>query len=425
MENLMVVEIKLIPTPNLFLRGGVLYFRARAGGKLRMKRCPYQLESAMTGLKSRIAPDGKREYFGEGKPRQSVFTSLSKWMGYEREQADERARNPDAIPDGTVPTWEKLEAVYLEIAADHFARTGRPKPYVAQKNAKILKTLLKQMGVTRTESMTLATVAKFDKWVTGRVLDADEEAAAHKRYSCSRVISMAQSCWAKWTRDYYRRRGLVIPANVDHWPQVDGFAPIYVLPAKGLREATDKGGQAMEENNPGLWLAFALMRHHGMRPGDAARAEWAWFQPKDNGRYSLRFQPSKTKRSTKGRYVDQTISAAHWARLRAAWDKAGDGGACVVPGGEEKRLQAIVDVNAAMRAFGWTTNKASYELRKLFVSEIYNRYGLTAAAAYSGDRDTTILYYYAAADPDNGPVLDMPKLEPLAVAQVLSLAKVG
>jgi hypothetical protein len=46
-----------------------------------------------------------------------------------------------------------------------------------------------------------------------------------------------------------------------------------------------------------------------------------------------------------------------------------------------------------------------------------------AAAAYSGDNPTTIQYYYAAADPENGPVLDMPKLEPLPT--LLTLAKVG
>ena len=401
-------EIILQPTPNLFLRNGVLYFRARAGNKLRMKRCPYQGTSALTS---------------KGDPRPAVLKELSIWMGHERAQADERARNPDAIPDGRVPTWEKLEEVYLEIVADHFARTGKPKPYVAKKNAKILRTLLKQMNVARSESMALATVAKFDKWVTARVTDEDEEEAAHKRYSTSRIIGMAQSCWAKWTRDYYRRRGLVIPPNVDHWPQVEGFAPIYVLPAKELREVTDKGGQELEEQNPGLWLAFAMMRHHGMRPGDAQRAEWSWFQPAAGGKYRLRFQPSKTKRSTKGRYVDQTLTAAHWERLRAAWSLAGDGGPFVVPGGEEKRLQAIVDTNTAMRKWGWETMKASYELRKLFVSEIFNRYGLVAASAYSGDNPTTIQYYYAAADPENGPVLDMPKLEPLPT--LLTLAKVG
>jgi hypothetical protein len=63
-----------------------------------------------------------------------------------------------------------------------------------------------------------------------------------------------------------------------------------------------------------------------------------------------------------------------------------------------------------MRLWGWKTPKASYELRKMFVSAVYNAHGLMWAAAYSGDNPTTIEKYYGAAYRRDAPSLDVAQI---------------
>ena len=69
----------------------------------------------------------------------------------------------------------------------------------------------------------------------------------------------------------------------------------------------------------------------------------------------------------------------------------------MVPGGADGRLEALEAVNAAMRSWGWKTEKLAYELRKLFVSQVYNEHSLAYASEYSGDNATTIEQFYARA----------------------------
>ena len=83
---------------NLVLRNRVLYFRARAGGKLRWRKCPWQDAGAFSA-RGTVLP--------------CVLKSLAEWMGHERDLADQRARDPDAVPEGRVPTWTELGAAYL------------------------------------------------------------------------------------------------------------------------------------------------------------------------------------------------------------------------------------------------------------------------------------------------------------------------
>jgi len=56
-----------------------------------------------------------------------------------------------------------------------------------------------------------------------------------------------------------------------------------------------------------------------------------------------------------------------------------------------------------MRGLGFTGNKGAYELRKICVDHIYQKFGAEMAVSISGDNIRTILHYYAdPAQPNIG-----------------------
>lgn len=393
---------------NLVMRGEVVYFRARINGKLRWKRASYQRKAAFNRA---------------GNPTDSLLTELDQWLGHERDVAEQRIRDPDAVPNGRLISWKELMDVYPEIARLHRPEAGgRPSKATTEDNVRRMDTLLRQMRISTGDLMDVATPKLLREWLASRQDGLDPKEAARDRRSANTLVRMASSCWADWTREYYRERGIIIPVCLERWPSIDAPLPIYVLPPLELRRATAAMGEALLEEDPAAYLAYATMRLHGMRPGDAIRSRWDWYQRMDSGSFQLRWQPTKTARGEGGRWVDQTVSGAMWTRLDGCRRRVCSVGEFVIPGSDTDRQNAMLRVNARMRRIGWKTNKVGYELRKLFISEVYNRYGLSVASAYSGDQPTTIQIYYAACDPARHPELQgewsdpAPPIIPLAVA---------
>jgi hypothetical protein len=60
-----------------------------------------------------------------------------------------------------------------------------------------------------------------------------------------------------------------------------------------------------------------------------------------------------------------------------------------------------------MREWGWDGGKTVYELRKLFVSAVYNSKSLRDASEYSGDNATTIERFYARSYRRDAPHIDV------------------
>jgi hypothetical protein len=62
-------------------------------------------------------------------------------------------------------------------------------------------------------------------------------------------------------------------------------------------------------------------------------------------------------------------------------------------------------LNRQMRTLGFTGTKGAYELRKICIDHIYQRYGAEMAVSISGDDIRTIMHYYAdPAQPNIGAV---------------------
>jgi hypothetical protein len=68
------------------------------------------------------------------------------------------------------------------------------------------------------------------------------------------------------------------------------------------------------------------------------------------------------------------------------------------------------DLNRDLRAIGFHGSKASYELRKICIDHVYQKFGAEMAVSLSGDDIKTISHYYAdPAQPNIGAmrVLDL------------------
>jgi hypothetical protein len=375
--------------PNLALRNGRVVGRIRVKGVLRIVASPWQDEAALTRT---------------GQPTKQLLRWLHTWEAQEREDAETRARDPDAAPLGRVPTAEDLIEAYCRIGATRAANTGRLTLGTVRGNASKVRTLWKQAGLSMSQPIDQATPQRIEAWSQSRV-EASEDAAA-ERYACARLVGQAASCWAQWTREPYRRLGLRIPACLDRWPTIEGTAPVYQDPPEPLKRATLAGGAVLELEDQECWLAYALMIWTGMRPGDVRRARWDWFREQASGGPRLQFAPEKTAGRTRGRMVDQIVSPDLWRRMLAA--RGSDPRETILPAAGA--AAALERLNGRMRAWGWTVDryaKASYELRKLFVSAVYNSRGLAWAAQYSGDNPTTIQTYYCAAYRRDAPSLEI------------------
>lgn len=67
--------------------------------------------------------------------------------------------------------------------------------------------------------------------------------------------------------------------------------------------------------------------------------------------------------------------------------------------------EIVTLLNRDLRSLGFRGNKASYELRKMCIDHIYQRYGAEMATSISGDDIKTIIRYYAdPAQPNIGAV---------------------
>lgn len=364
---------------NLKLRDGVVYGVATINGRQRWKKSPIQ------GVKV---------------PSPTLLKWRDRWMKEERAKAATAGDMPDKVAH---VTWAQLINAYWQVSASENAWNGRPSSETVDENIVKLRTVLSQMKVEEKDALDVVTPERVSAWIAMRATDD------RRRYSAMRTLAQATSLWARWTRPRYAALGIVLPECLDRWPKIRALAPKYVDPPDELKRKTVEMGAHLFVEDPAAWLAFAMMFFCGMRPGDAIRARVDWFR-KDSNEMLLSFTPNKTRHSACGRSVEQRIESDKWNCMEKAWARSGGVVEWVIPGEEEDdRRKAVDRVNSRMRAIGWTTEKAAYELRKLFVSAIYNHPdgGLKWAAAYSGDNPTTIERYYAAAYRRDAPMVDV------------------
>ena len=123
-----------------------------------------------------------------------------------------------------------------------------------------------------------------------------------------------------------------------------------------------------------------------MRNGDIGRLTWTDIVVK-NGRPFILYTPHKTSLSS-GRVVCWPIHPDIWPefeKVRAL------GGESVVP----HAMFVIRKLNTEIRGLGFKGSKACYELRKICIDHIYQKFGAEIASSISGDDIRTVMRYYA------------------------------
>jgi len=208
-------------------------------------------------------------------------------------------------------------------------------------------------------------------------------------------ISALKGLTARWCLPYYRDRGWkVSPMEL---PPCRRRAPRYARPEREtLLKVKEWYDGLWARDDKRCWLAATMMLEFAMRNGDVGRLRWSDFRARSDGSMVLCYTPHKTELSS-GRVVAWPVHPDIWTKMEAVRIAAGirEGThfqGLVVPAAH----QVFVRLNAELRARHLFTGcKAAYELRKICIDHIYQKFGAEMASSISGDDIRTVTHYYA------------------------------
>ncbi len=197
---------------------------------------------------------------------------------------------------------------------------------------------------------------------------------------------------ARWALRYYEDRGWKV--RPFETPVCVRRPPRYVRPDRAVLVKVKEWYSSLAIlADQRYWLAATLMLEFAMRNGDVANLRWSAFRVKDAGggaEVVLSYTPNKTALSS-GRVVNWPVHPDIWERLRRIRDRA--------------RLQSRVLPNADLvfaelnrelrRRKIFTGHKGLYELRKICIDHVYQKFGAEMASSISGDDIRTVTRYYA------------------------------
>lgn len=218
--------------------------------------------------------------------------------------------------------------------------------------------------------------------------------------------------FAKWTLRYYAdMKWRILPLDM---PSCLRQAPRYLRPDPTVLGKVKQWYMDLEKRKDQReWVLATLMLEFAMRNGDVERLRWSDFRPwkscnhgaeKNTNAIILCYTPHKTRLSS-GRVVAWPVHPDIWARLvayhdagipynkRKGWAKNEmRDSQLVVPCARD----VYVRLNRELRSLGiFSGPKACYELRKICVDHIYQKYGVEMASSISGDDIRTVTRYYA------------------------------
>lgn len=295
-----------------------------------------------------------------------------------------------------IPTIQMVLEKYPRIAAVERVRMGRPAEKSVSNAIVNIRRICQLGGLSLDLPM-----ASLTRKVLTKVLDAACADGLKAVTICSYMVSL-QSVFARWTRPYYADLKWQVPAI--ELPSCNRQSPRYVRPDSAVLAKVKAWYKSLESRQDAReWVAATLMLEFAMRNGDAGSLRWADFREKDGAVY-LCYVPHKTALSS-GRRVAWPVHPEIWGRLcayrdagapkykRSCWEKnAVRNAALVVP-----CAQDVFDrLNADLRAQKiFTGTKACYELRKICIDHVYQKFGAEMASSISGDDIRTMMRYYA------------------------------
>ena len=271
-----------------------------------------------------------------------------------------------------IPSIEQLTKYYSIISHAQRAKTGRPSATSAANVLRGTMLLCEAAGISIQEKITALNRKTIDKALAVLI------SRNLSRVSAWSYVAQFRSLFAKWCIPYYKDAGWKMPKI--EFPSFRAQAPRYQRPSDELLAKVKVWYKSLKSE---AWFAATMMLEFGMRNGDVLRLKDSNFIEKDGMRYLL-YTPHKTELSS-GRRVFWPIHPDIWRRFE-----------------EYGRLSSLdvtketfVEINRELRALGFHGSKASYELRKICIDHVYQKFGAEMAVSISGDTIKTISYYYA------------------------------
>ena len=287
-----------------------------------------------------------------------------------------------------IPNFGELCVAYPKIAAIERLKSERPCQSRVRNVLCGVQRILHQLQIPDHAPITSLSFHDIDLFLSKTIHAGLSPTSAWSYVQCLRAIC------AHWTLPYYKAMGWnITPFEIPAFRR----KPIrYVRPdSRQLQKvkAWYEGLTIREDRR--LWLAATLMLEFAMRNGDVGRLRWADFYERE-GLHYLHYTPRKTS-LTSGRTVSWPVHPQLWtefARIHMSMPARGGthfAGLVVPAAGAVFRA-----LNADLRKSNiFAGSKGCYELRKICVDHVYQRYGAEMASSISGDDIRTVTRYYA------------------------------
>ena len=296
-----------------------------------------------------------------------------------------------------VPTIQMVLEKYPKIAGVERLRTGgKPGEKTVRNIMASVKRLCQMASIALEEPVSIFTRKKLTM-----VLDSASSEKL-KPVTIWSYLNALQAIFARWARNYYADYHWQIPTI--ELPSYHKQPHRYVRPdSKILAKVKCWYQSLMFREDSREWVCATLMLEFAMRNGDVERLRWSDFRERD-GVMVLCYTPHKTSLSS-GRRVAWPVHHDIWAKLCDYRDNGRHYYKKQAPQKLEAKLAPLVvpcaaDVfvrlNADLRAQKlFTGPKGCYELRKICIDHVYQKFGAEMASSISGDDIRTMMRYYA------------------------------
>lgn len=271
-----------------------------------------------------------------------------------------------------IPSIEDVLTKYKAIAKIERLKCGRPCEGTVWNTVKGSRNVCRAARLSTDEPVSALTRQRIDDALMVFV------ARGVARISAWTFVCQLRSLFAKWTLPYYKDAGWTIPRL--ELPSFRHMAPRYVRPSADRLAKVRTWYLSLDGE---MWFAATMMLEFAMRNSDVLRLTDANFITREGATF-LSYTPHKTA-LTSGRTVVWPVDPDIWARFD---DMGGFRGMDVT-------RETFADMNRQLRSLGFNGSKASYELRKICIDHVYQKFGAEMATSISGDDIRTISRYYA------------------------------
>ena len=271
-----------------------------------------------------------------------------------------------------VPTIAEVIERYQAISRAERIKSGRPCEATVRNALKGTRLVCQAARLSLDAKVSELTRRRIDEALSVFV------ARGVGRVSAWSFVSQLRSLFARWALPYYRDAGWAIPKL--ELPTFRAVSPRYVRPGADMLEKVRRWYLQLDG---AMWFAATMMLEFAVRNGDVLRLTGGNFVVREN-RVFLSYTPHKTA-LTSGRTVFWPVHREIWARFSAL------GGFH----GLDLTDETFRKMNRQLRALGFKGSKAAYELRKICIDHVYQKFGAEMATSISGDDIKTISRYYA------------------------------